>query len=84
MLICSFTAILTELAKDGQIGDNFIVCPDKNSKLPILLSHPEDCGKFYICDKGIAHLKVCQPGLHFNPVIKACDYPKNVGCGKGI
>ncbi|GFU02867.1 putative chitinase 10 [Nephila pilipes] len=55
-------------------------CPLKNPAQPVLLPHNTDCTKFYICDAGIPHGKSCQPGLHFNAKIQACDYPEKAGC----
>ncbi|GBO30310.1 Peritrophin-1, partial [Araneus ventricosus] len=59
-------------------------CPSENPDQPVLLPHEKDCGKFYICDAGVPHLKSCQPGLHFNPALHACDYPDNAGCDSGV
>ena len=78
-----FTAF-KELPKSNRIGDDLNLCPAENSKFPVLLPHPDDCNKFYICDSGLPHLKECQPGLHFNAKIKTCDYPRNAGCSAGI
>ncbi|GFR09421.1 peritrophin-1 [Trichonephila clavata] len=55
-------------------------CPLKNPAHPVLLPHISDCTKFYICDVGVPHVKSCQPGLHFNAKIEACDYPDKAGC----
>ncbi|GFY63344.1 putative chitinase 10 [Trichonephila inaurata madagascariensis] len=55
-------------------------CPPKNPAHPVLLPHISDCTKFYICDAGVPHVKSCQPGLHFNAKIEACDYPDKAGC----
>ncbi|XP_055935150.1 chondroitin proteoglycan 2-like isoform X2 [Argiope bruennichi] len=59
-------------------------CPSENRDQPVLLPHKKDCGKFYICDAGVPHLKSCQPGLHFNPALHTCDYPENAGCDSGF
>ncbi|XP_076325216.1 uncharacterized protein LOC143233152 [Tachypleus tridentatus] len=41
-----------------------------------------DCTKFYHCSNGIAYLKDCPASLYFNPLLKVCDWPKNViSCG---
>lgn len=29
---------------------------------------------------GVPYHNECPPGLHFNPLIDACDYPANVDC----
>ncbi|XP_054724402.1 chondroitin proteoglycan 2-like isoform X1 [Uloborus diversus] len=68
----------------GKLGEDetHSDCPSGNSEHPILLPHETDCGKFYTCDGGRKHTRSCQAGLHFNPKINACDYPKNAKCDR--
>ncbi|XP_054724403.1 probable chitinase 10 isoform X2 [Uloborus diversus] len=70
----------------GKLGEDetHSDCPSGNSEHPILLPHETDCGKFYTCDGGRKHTRSCQAGLHFNPKINACDYPKNAKCDRGF
>ena len=53
-------------------------CSDQldNSFLP----HPEDCQKFYQCDRGFPVEKECGVGTLWNQEIKNCDWPSNVKC----
>ncbi|MFI0990574.1 carbohydrate-binding module family 14 protein [Streptomyces exfoliatus] len=44
-----------------------------------LLAHPDDPRSFYHCSHGVAYLKQCPSILHFNPVLKVCDWPENAG-----
>ncbi|XP_022258941.1 chondroitin proteoglycan-2-like [Limulus polyphemus] len=47
-----------------------------------LFSKKDDCTKFYHCTNGIAYLKDCPASLYFNPLLKVCDWPRNVhNCG---
>jgi chitinase len=38
----------------------------------------KDCTKYWRCIRNEAHEYKCQNGLHFNPLINNCDWPKNV------
>ncbi|MGW0572971.1 carbohydrate-binding module family 14 protein [Streptomyces tauricus] len=44
-----------------------------------LLPNPDDAGSFFHCSHGVAYLKDCPSILHFNPVLKVCDWPENAG-----
>ncbi|MFF3675288.1 carbohydrate-binding module family 14 protein [Streptomyces sp. NPDC002120] len=44
-----------------------------------LLANPDDAGSFFHCSHGVAYLKDCPSILHFNPVLKVCDWPENAG-----
>lgn len=44
------------------------------------LPNKEDCTKFYHCFEGTKFPMTCPSGLHFNPTLNVCDYPKNAGC----
>ncbi|KAG8181143.1 hypothetical protein JTE90_002503, partial [Oedothorax gibbosus] len=72
---------VSEVPQERDGGEkNNALCPSEKTKHPVYKPHPTDCGKFYVCDGGEPHLKVCQKGLHFNPKIQTCDYPRNAGC----
>ena len=45
-----------------------------------LYADPTDCGKFYNCGNGVAHLTSCGPGTLWNDELKICDWPQNVNC----
>ncbi|XP_054005239.1 peritrophin-1-like [Hylaeus anthracinus] len=57
-----------------------VTCPPENEEFVTLVPNPLDCTTFYICDKGVAYLRKCSPGLHFNPVEKVCDWPEHANC----
>lgn len=44
-----------------------------------LLANPDDAGSFFHCSHGVAYLKDCPSILHFNPLLKVCDWPENAG-----
>ncbi|MFD6550357.1 carbohydrate-binding module family 14 protein [Streptomyces sp. NPDC058398] len=44
-----------------------------------LLPNPDDPGSFFHCSHGVAYLKDCPSILHFNPVLKVCDWPEKAG-----
>ncbi|WP_167828736.1 carbohydrate-binding module family 14 protein [Streptomyces sp. MZ04] len=44
-----------------------------------LLPNPDDAGSFFHCSHGVAYLKACPSILHFNPVLKVCDWPEKAG-----
>jgi hypothetical protein len=46
----------------------------------VLLPHPTDCSKFFICSNGVPIEVWCPPGLYFNNELKVCDLPENVKC----
>ncbi|XP_022901765.2 chondroitin proteoglycan-2-like [Onthophagus taurus] len=54
-------------------------CPPLNEKYPIFFPH-EDCGRYCKCDWGVAFEMKCPDGLHFNPQMNVCDWPKDAGC----
>lgn len=51
------------------------VCENEGDLLP----NPDDAGSFFHCSHGVAYLKKCPSILHFNPVLKVCDWPENAG-----
>ncbi|XP_022257598.1 uncharacterized protein LOC106473456 [Limulus polyphemus] len=68
--------VSTDDGCDGWIRDP--VC----QTLDGLFSKKDDCTKFYHCSNGIAYLKDCPASLYFNPLLKVCDWPRNVhNCG---
>ncbi|XP_047118364.1 protein obstructor-E-like [Schistocerca piceifrons] len=43
--------------------------------------NPDDCGSFLQCEaSGVAAVKQCPANLHFNAVLKVCDYPWSANC----
>lgn len=44
----------------------------------IRLPHPTTCSMYLICQDGKVSIHTCPGGLHFNPIIEQCDWPK--GC----
>nr|XP_012227004.1 PREDICTED: peritrophin-1-like [Linepithema humile] len=49
------------------------------TKNNIRLPHPTKCSMYFICQDGkIGSIHKCPGGLHFNPIIEQCDWPK--GC----
>ncbi|GBO15351.1 hypothetical protein AVEN_224924-1 [Araneus ventricosus] len=44
----------------------------------------EDCGAYYLCTKGRAHLLRCPPGLHYSIKDETCETPCNAQCNKNI
>lgn len=52
------------------------MCPSAGTaRIP----HPMECTLYYICQDGEATISSCPEGLHFNKVIKQCDWPP-AGC----
>ena len=56
--------------------DTCIKCPDFNGLYP----HPSECTKWVHCNNDIPYVKDCPAGLHFNPILLVCDWPKVAGC----
>lgn len=46
----------------------------------LLLPHETDCNKFYICNGNYAVTMTCPENLHFNKVLKLCDFEQTAGC----
>lgn len=42
--------------------------------------HPETCEAFCYCTHGRSIWTDCPGGLHFNPVLKVCDWPWDADC----
>jgi len=47
--------------------------PEEVVQLPL-----PDCGKFVVCDEGLAIEITCQSGLYYNSATTLCDYPENI------
>ncbi|KAJ8942597.1 hypothetical protein NQ318_006227 [Aromia moschata] len=54
-------------------------CPAVDGEYPVYIPLP-NCTQFCQCSNGDAYLHNCPDGLHFNPVLNVCDYPKDAGC----
>jgi hypothetical protein len=46
----------------------------------VLLADPTDCSRFFSCHSGTPIQLHCPQGLHFNDLLKVCDYPYNAKC----
>ncbi|XP_054718931.1 peritrophin-1-like [Uloborus diversus] len=55
-------------------------CPEVNGPDVVLFPHPTECGMYYQCDHGVAYPRQCPKGLHYNPKLRVCDWPKNADC----
>ncbi|WP_158100795.1 carbohydrate-binding module family 14 protein [Streptomyces albovinaceus] len=55
------------------------VAAEKCAEEGDLLPNPDDAGSFFHCSHGVAYLKKCPSILHFNPVLKVCDWPERAG-----
>jgi len=51
-------------------------CPSSEGFFP----DPDNCENFYQCSSGVANLKTCPAGLHFNATTEVCDWPESAGC----
>lgn len=50
-----------------------------------LNEHPHDCTKFVTCENGRMRVQSCDVGFMFNPMLKICDFSRNVqNCKTGI
>ncbi|XP_035223247.1 fibrillin-3-like isoform X2 [Stegodyphus dumicola] len=49
-----------------------------------LFPNPEDCGSFFQCSNGRAHLVRCPTGLHFSKNDEICEIPCVAGCNISI
>lgn len=61
-----------------QPGDNCDVGSGFN--VGLYEAHSTDCTKFLQCANGIFVEQPCHVGLHWNNVIKSCDWPNIAGC----
>ncbi|XP_049825874.1 zonadhesin [Aethina tumida] len=65
-------------------------CSSKSSQCPFpdgpdsVYIPLDDCTKFCQCSNGQAILHRCPGGLHFNPVLNVCDWPKDAGCDQQV
>jgi hypothetical protein len=51
-------------------------CPEPKGLFP----HPYDCTRFLNCDFNVPHVTNCPAALHFNKILKVCDWPHQAGC----
>lgn len=43
-------------------------------------AHPNDCEQYLQCLHGTYGARTCSPGLHWNRIDGACDWPRKAGC----
>lgn len=55
-------------------------CEAENADVAMLLPNQKDCTQFYECVWGVPKPMKCPSGLHFNPTLEVCDWPKHAGC----
>ncbi|XP_035733744.1 peritrophin-1-like [Vespa mandarinia] len=55
-------------------------CPEVDGPNATLLKDPYHCDSYYMCLEGEAIPMKCPIGLHFNDILKTCDYPKKAKC----
>ena len=83
-LRCTDSLLFNPESETCDVASN-VKCPNQpTSKCPKPdgLFPSEECSQFIHCSNGIAYLKDCPDGLHFNAQILVCDWPENVKCGK--
>ena len=83
-LRCTDNLLFNPESETCDVASN-VKCPNQpTSKCPKPdgLFPSEECSQFIHCSNGIAYLKDCPDGLHFNAQILVCDWPENVKCGK--
>lgn len=54
--------------------------PNEDAAHPTHLPFPNDCTKFYKCNRGNAHPMDCPANLHWNKDKDYCDYPNLAKC----
>lgn len=59
----------------GQI--NQLVCPSNNLQW---MSHPYNCSRYYVCQRGRTHERSCAPGLLFDNINGQCVWPHQANC----
>ncbi|KAG8229164.1 hypothetical protein J437_LFUL009234 [Ladona fulva] len=62
--------------RKGSLQKYRAACKSELTSLP----DPDACGSYYKCQDGELTKKACPKGLHFNPVLKVCDFPRNALC----
>ncbi|KAL2739942.1 peritrophin-1-like [Vespula maculifrons] len=55
-------------------------CPEDDNPNATLIKDPYHCDSYYVCLEGDPIPMKCPPGLHFNDLLKTCDYPKKAKC----
>ncbi|KAK9747265.1 Chitin binding Peritrophin-A domain [Popillia japonica] len=58
-------------------------CPAINDDYVTFFPHDTDCGKYCMCDWGVAYERPCPAGLHWNTKLDVCDWPHSAGCTLG-
>ena len=89
------TTTTTEVTKTTEIGttttteaeqttttddDISVVCEPSEDGLVVLIPHPYDCTKFFICQGTLGYMMQCPAGLWFDAYLKVCDYPDHAQC----
>lgn len=57
-------------------GGGAITCPEASGYFP----HPFNCHQYLQCANWTLYIRDCPPPLHFNPIMKYCDYEHMAGC----
>lgn len=76
-----------KLVKEVLPKEVVIECNAENGPLggwADLRPDPEDCTKFYVCDRGTVYSMNCPDGLHFSAASKVCDYPEKAQCQESL
>ncbi|KAJ6635647.1 Peritrophin-1 [Pseudolycoriella hygida] len=54
--------------------------PESDPENIVFIPSDEYCDKYYICFNGTLFEFRCAQGLHFNPVLNICDFPRYANC----
>ncbi|XP_015927280.1 peritrophin-44 [Parasteatoda tepidariorum] len=65
-----------------RINDEIKCHSEDDPRFQLMIVHPFDCSKYFLCRDGVALLEVCPMGLHFNDALQLCDYPEKVNCDR--
>ncbi|CAO1434224.1 unnamed protein product [Diamesa serratosioi] len=73
--------ILTEEEKERRFGIPLQPCADYSEVvIPLHISHPSTCGRFYKCYNGRAYLMDCPASEHWSVHLDRCDYAPLAKC----
>uniref|UniRef100_A0A1B0B3L6 Chitin-binding type-2 domain-containing protein n=1 Tax=Glossina palpalis gambiensis TaxID=67801 RepID=A0A1B0B3L6_9MUSC len=82
-VICCFLLIEGLQSQEDQspnIEDIIRPWPPCDGLVGVMLPHPNDCRRYYICTYGLAKVQWCPDNLHWNALANRCDNPEVAKC----
>lgn len=80
--VVAVTLVVVAVVVPVVVAQDSVKCPlvDDKGDNATLWPNKYNCSTFYLCSQGVPELLECPAGLHYNEVLRVCDFPYRAKC----